>query len=617
VPRTLLWPSLALLLALAACTGDDDAASSDAAQDATAADEPEDPGSPAPTPEEQAEEPAPRECRHDDLEDGPIVELVGSDAVTTSHELVRRSYRCAETVLVVADEDWAAALGVAVAVESDAPLLLVDPSDTTAGSAAVDELEPTSVVTLGLGDEAFGAATDDVEQVTLAAFQDAEPTVGRDAALALAVIDHLGADRAYAVDVEDVVARAAAMARNGGSTPLLPIPADDDELAGLSTELPPGLRVEVIAQDDAAARELADRLVDVGVDAEPADGPTWSAGAPDTLWLVDPAQPTTAAAVAATAAARGDELLPIDADDLRTGRDRTDMVAEAGAGRAVLVGDVTEHADWQLATLLDGPRLPTGGLLLFEDTRMVALYGTPSSTALGALGEQQDLDATVERARQVAEPYGQDGKEVVPAFEIIVTIASAEAGDRGDYSRRLDPASFRPWIDRAAEEGFYVILDLQPGRTDFLEQAQEYEELLLEPHVGLALDPEWRLKDDQVHLRQIGNVAAEEVQRVADWLAELTREHRLPQKLLILHQFRHTMLPDRDTIEAPPELAVVVHMDGQGPIGTKYETYDSLTAGAEDRWLWGWKNFYDEDHPTPTPEQVLELDPLPVFVSYQ
>jgi hypothetical protein len=617
VPRTLLWPSLALLLALAACTGDDDAASSDAAQDATAADEPADPGSPDPTPEEQEEEPAPRECRHDDLEDGPIVELVGSDAVTTSHELVRRSYRCAETVLVVADEDWAAALGVAVAVESDAPLLLVDPSDTSVGSAAVDELEPTSVVTLGLGDEAFGAATDDVEQVTLAAFQDAEPTVGRDAALALAVIDHLGADRAYAVDVEDVVARAAAMARNGGSTPLLPIPADDDELAGLSTELPPGLRVEVIAQDDAAARELADRLVDVGVDAEPADGPTWSAGAPDTLWLVDPAQPTTAAAVAATAAARGDELLPIDADDLRTGRDRTDMVAEAGVGRAVLVGDVTEHADWQLPTLLDGPRLPTGGLLLFEDTRMVALYGTPSSTALGALGEQQDLDATVERARQVAEPYGQDGKEVVPAFEIIVTIASAEAGDRGDYSRRLDPESFRPWIDRAAEEGFYVILDLQPGRTDFLEQAQEYEELLLEPHVGLALDPEWRLKDDQVHLRQIGNVAAEEVQRVADWLAELTREHRLPQKLLILHQFRHTMLPDRDTIEAPPELAVVVHMDGQGPIGTKYETYDSLTAGAEDRWLWGWKNFYDEDHPTPTPEQVLELDPLPVFVSYQ
>jgi hypothetical protein len=614
VPRSLLWSTLAFLLALSACTAEDTASLPSAPEETTATDQPadtdpDDPGT---------EEPVPRTCRHDLLEDDTTVELVGDDPVDTSHELVRRSYGCAETVLAVADEPWAAALGVAVAVEADAPLLLVDPADPTSGSAAVDDLEPTSVISLGLGDDdVSGDGADDRDHVTLAGFQDVGSAGGRDLELALAVIDHLEADRAYAVDADDDVARAAAVARNGGGTPLLPIPAEDADLAELAAELPPALRVEVVARDEGSARELADRLVDVGVDAEPADGPTWSPGTPDTLWLVDPAQATVTAAVAATVAARGDALLPVDADDLRTGRDRAELVAQAGAARTVLVGEVTEHADWQLPTLLDGPRLPSGGLLLFEDTRLVALYGTPSSTALGVLGEAQDLDATIERAREVAEPYGADGREVVPALEMIVTIASAEAGDHGDYSRRLDPDSFRPWIDRAAEEGFHVILDLQPGRTDFLTQAQEYEELLREPHVGLALDPEWRLADDEVHLRQIGRVAADEVQRVADWLAELTREHRLPQKLLVLHQFRHTMLPDRDTIEPPPELAVVVHMDGQGPLGTKYETYDSLTAGAEDRWWWGWKNFYDEDQPTATPEQVLDLDPLPVFVSYQ
>jgi hypothetical protein len=175
----------------------------------------------------------------------------------------------------------------------------------------------------------------------------------------------------------------------------------------------------------------------------------------------------------------------------------------------------------------------------------------------------------------------------------------------------------RPWIDRAAEEGIYVFLDLQPGRTDFLTQAQEYEELLREPHVGLALDPEWRLAPDEVHLQQIGSVAAAEVQEVADWLAALTRENRLPEKLLVLHQFRFSMLPDRDTILAPPELAVVVHMDGQGTLDQKYDTYAAITGGVEDRWRWGWKNFYDEDSPTATPSQVLELDPLPVLVTYQ
>jgi hypothetical protein len=652
VPRTLLSSLLVLLLA-AGCTADDTPTADPAPEDPVATDEP----SPEAEPEPEA-----RDCRVDELEDGPVVDLRDEDPVAISHALTRRTHACADTVVVAADDGWAAALAVAVAVDADAPLLLTGAEDPTATVGIVDELEPEEVLTVGFppegpsaledttpihatdasvlgadggddtasdedgaedraGQQAAASDPDDEEEGPTTGAGGAEGAAGDPAQasplpLALGVLDHLDADRAYAVAVDDEESRAAAVARNGGTTPLLPIPEDDAALAALAAELSGTLRIEVIARDDNEAATLADRLVGVGVDAVPADGSSWGDRPTDTLWLVDPLQGTTAAAVAATAAIRGETVLPIHAADLRVGRERTALFVDADPSRAVLVGDVTEHADWQLPTLLGGPRLPSGGLTLFDDERIVALYGTPSSTALGALGEQ-DLDATVARAREVAEPYGADGREVIPAFEMIVTIASAEAGDQGDYSRRLDPESFRPWIDRAAEEGFYVILDLQPGRTDFLSQAREYEQLLLEPHVGLAIDPEWRLEDDQVHLRQIGSVDAAEVQEVADWLAELVREHRLPQKLLVLHQFRHSMLPDRDEVIAPPELAVVVHMDGQGAIGTKYETYDAITAGAEDRWWWGWKNFYDEDHPTPSPEQVLELDPLPVFVSYQ
>src|SRR5690606_41488694 len=58
-------------------------------------------------------------------------------------------------------------------------------------------------------------------------------------------------------------------------------------------------------------------------------------------------------------------------------------------------------------------------------------------------------------------------------------------------------------IEAAADAGQYVVLDFQPGGSSFLEQVHEYEELLAYPHVGIALDPEWRLKPDQVHLQQI------------------------------------------------------------------------------------------------------------------
>ena len=134
---------------------------------------------------------------------------------------------------------------------------------------------------------------------------------------------------------------------------------------------------------------------------------------------------------------------------------------------------------------------------------------------------------------------------MIPTFEIITTVASAEAGADGDYSLESSLDHIRPWVDAAGAAGFYVVLDLQPGYTDFLTQASATRSCWPPPHVGLALDPEWRLAPGEQHMADIGQVSADEVNRVASWLAELTRRHALPQKLLVLHQFRLDMLPDR------------------------------------------------------------------------
>jgi len=206
----------------------------------------------------------------------------------------------------------------------------------------------------------------------------------------------------------------------------------------------------------------------------------------------------------------------------------------------------------------------------------------------------------------------------VPAFEIITTVASGAAGPDGDYSSESEVADLRPWVDAAGRAGMYVMLDLQPGRTDFLTQAKRYEELLAEPHVGLALDPEWRLAPDQRHLAQIGSVGVDEVNAVAGWLAGLTRERRLPQKLLLLHQFQLRMIGERGRLDTGhDELAVLVHADGFGTPGQKLDTWRALRSEPLAGAWWGWKNFIDEDRPTFTPEQTVAVDPTPWFVSYQ
>lgn len=261
--------------------------------------------------------------------------------------------------------------------------------------------------------------------------------------------------------------------------------------------------------------------------------------------------------------------------------------------------------------------LPGGGHVLFPGRLLVAIYGHPGDGNLGVLGEQA-VDAAVERARSVAAEYlGVRSEPVIPTFEIITTVASSEAGADGDYSLESTLDHIRPWVDAARVAGLYVVLDLQPGHADFLTQAMRYEELLAQPHVGLALDPEWRLAPGERHLRDIGQVSADEVNRVSAWLADLTRRYHLPQKLLLLHQFRLDMLPDRAQILVPPELALVVQMDGLGTQEVKLETWRAITAGGPAGVLFGWKNFYDEDSPVRSPTDTASLTPSPVYISYQ
>ena len=122
-----------------------------------------------------------------------------------------------------------------------------------------------------------------------------------------------------------------------------------------------------------------------------------------------------------------------------------------------------------------------------------------------------------------------------------------------------------------------------------------------------------------MHLRQIGQVQVEEVNQVIEYVADLTREHRLPQKFLVLHAFQNRMIVGLDDVQqAREEVEVLVHVDGQGGQGAKQSTWATLHDYAPSIESWGWKNFIDEDVPMLTPRQTMDqVHPTPVFVSYQ
>ncbi|MDO5736718.1 MAG: hypothetical protein Q4P15_09615 [Propionibacteriaceae bacterium] len=328
-------------------------------------------------------------------------------------------------------------------------------------------------------------------------------------------------------------------------------------------------------------------------------------------------------AAVGTVLASGAHVVIVPGGDPRSTSESVSAMAEMKPETAVGVGPEFIDAETlksRLQVASTGAELPGGGQLVLPGKTYVALYGHPGSTALGVLGEQ-DAPATIKRAAAIASEYDSlVDQPVVPALEIIATVASAQSGRDGNYSNEVAPEALHELVDLAGKNGQYVVLDLQPGRTDFLTQAKLYEELLVLPHVGLALDPEWRIKPNQVHLRQIGHVEVAEVNQVATWLADLVKENNLPQKMLILHQFQIQMLRDVNNVDqSRSEIAVLIHVDGQGPQPTKQTTWRTLHNNASTVQYWGWKNFYDEDIPGPLSpsDTITTVDPVPDFISYQ
>ncbi|WP_342319612.1 cell wall-binding repeat-containing protein [Corynebacterium mayonis] len=418
-----------------------------------------------------------------------------------------------------------------------------------------------------------------------------------------------------AVNDRDAQLRAVALANDIGAPLLVRTPGSQEAVDAEISRL--------------GASEVIEVTADSHQEVEPLDVPGPGREA-EAIAKLQPAHPLdialppmlateeTSVAAAGTAKAAGAHVSVVFTADPRATAESMRTVSEKDA---IALGQQwgTSEEFSKRVELAGNGELPGGGGLLFPGRRMIALYGHPSGPALGVLGEQPPAEAA-QRAKEYAEKYqALDTQPIIPAFEIIVTVASNSPGDDGDFSNETDPTQVVPYIDAITEIGGYAVLDLQPGQGDFLRQAKLYKELLKRPNVGLALDAEWKLHPGEQPLSRVGSATAEEINVVADWLAQLTRDNNLPQKVFVLHQFQVAMFPDRENIRTEhPELAYVLHADGHGTPGQKFDTFNVLRQGLDPNFHLAWKNFIDEDTPMFTPEQTFhEVEPRPWFVSYQ
>ncbi|PZR62372.1 MAG: hypothetical protein DLM53_06010 [Candidatus Eremiobacter antarcticus] len=260
-------------------------------------------------------------------------------------------------------------------------------------------------------------------------------------------------------------------------------------------------------------------------------------------------------------------------------------------------------------------QLPRGGRAIFPEFRVVAFYGEAGVPNMGILGQgtPERQGALLAKRAALFTPFG---RPVMPAFELIATVAQASPGASGCYCGRMDDETVRRYLDMARRLHGLLILDIQPGRSRFLPEAKRYQRFLEQPDVELAMDSEWRMGAQEVPGATIGHVNAAEINAVSEYLAGIVKRKQLPQKFLVVHQFAGYMVEDKRTVAKRAGLAITFHIDGFGGRALKVKTYRQL-SDRDGHFFNGIKLFFDQDINMFSAREVMGLRPPPDLITYQ
>jgi len=249
---------------------------------------------------------------------------------------------------------------------------------------------------------------------------------------------------------------------------------------------------------------------------------------------------------------------------------------------------------------------------------ILAYYGHPGSRIMGILGRYsiEELDKMMTALAAEYEKVN-GGRKVRKAFYLIYGTVwpKGRIGIIGDNV-------LMEYIEYGLKNDILVFIDHQIGRYDPIDSLKTMLPYLRYPNVHLALDPEWRTKRPMV---DIGSVKAEEINIAQQVMENYLIDNNIPgERMLVIHQFQHTMIKDRSQVKSNYNRVRLIHCaDGFGPPEVKRDSYN-YNALASNMPIKAFKLFYNfgipgagYDYPLMAPKDVYKLNPRPNIIMYQ
>lgn len=269
---------------------------------------------------------------------------------------------------------------------------------------------------------------------------------------------------------------------------------------------------------------------------------------------------------------------------------------------------------------VNAPIPKEGAILPYK--RVIAYYGNLYSTRMGILGELPKDQMLAKLKEEVAKWEKADPTTPVqPALHYIAVTAQGSPGKDGKYKLRMPFKEIDKVLAMAAEINAIVFIDVQVALSNLQTEIPLLEEYLKKPNVHLGIDPEFSMKGGQRPGSVIGTFDAADINFTSNYLAKLVKDNNLPPKILVVHRFTQGMVTNYKNIKTSPEVQIVMHMDGWGEPAKKINTYKTFIF-REPVQFTGFKLFYKNDlkrapYKFMTPEDLIKLKPMPMYIQYQ
>ncbi len=300
-------------------------------------------------------------------------------------------------------------------------------------------------------------------------------------------------------------------------------------------------------------------------------------------------------------------------------------------GNPTVNGASVAVATWQSSKPFD----PAVGAPL-PNYRIVTAYGIVNGTEFNGPASTLDyLDKFLPQLKELGKQYeaADPTHPVKLGIDLVINVIQPCWAFPKYCASWADDATIQAYVDYCQKHDLLLFFDLQlavqpvPDAVNYiLPYLSKY------PFVQLALDTEFHFPNTPDGYAQAagypcctGSVYANDINWTIDKLAQISYQNRLPRKVLLVHEFTEVAVPDKEKIKIDPNVSLVIQADGFGSASDKLFKY-GLFLQQTNMQYGGYKVFLDytadypgtaHDIPVQTPDEVMQIFPQPLFISYE